>query len=382
VFSLAPFASNGLTKAGGRLVPTVPGAEASTLDSFGAGSEIGDLLRQPGAVILAGERLATSPGAFSAVARLAEATGAHVAWVPRRSGDRGAVEAGALGSLLPGGRPVADPEARAQVAAAWGVEALPGLAGRDTAGILAAISSHQISSLVVAGVDADDLGDPSNALVAFSLVDFLVSIEVRASEVTERAHVVFPVPAVAEKSGTFLNWEGRMRPFVQALHGNAPMTDLRVLAAIADEMDRSLGLRDNAAALRELQSLGRWTGTVAAPSVKANGAPSPLAGEAVLASWNLLLDLGRMQDGEPHLARTARRPVARLSPGTAHEIGASDGGLVVVTADRGTVTLPLAVTDMPDRVVWLPTKSPGSAVRRDLGVDAGAVVRIHAGGSF
>jgi NADH-quinone oxidoreductase subunit G len=121
---------------------------------------------------------------------------------------------------------------------------------------------------------------------------------------------------------------------------------------------------------------------VAAPVVPPNRAPSPRAGEAVLASWNLLLDLGRLQDGEPHLARTARKPVARLSAATAAEIGAADGGLLVVTTDRGTVTLPLAVTDMPDRVVWLPMKSPGSAVRRDLAVDAGAVVRIHAGGSL
>ncbi|GAA0630879.1 NADH-quinone oxidoreductase subunit G [Sporichthya brevicatena] len=382
IFSIAPFASNGLAKAGGRLLPTVPGAEAAVLDSLGSGGEVGDLLRQPGAVILAGERLAVTPGALSAVARLASSTGARVAWIPRRAGDRGAVEAGALPTLLPGGRPVADPEARAQVAAAWGVESLPSLAGRDTAGILAAISAHQISSLVVAGVDADDLPDPSNALIAFSLVDFLVSIEVRASEVTERAHVVFPVPPVAEKSGTFLNWEGRMRPFAQALQGASPMTDLRVLEAIADEMDRSLGLRDGAAARNELAALGRWSGPVAASNVPAPSAPAPQRGEAVLASWNLLLDLGRMQDGEPHLARTARKPVVRLSAATAEEIGASDGGLVVVTTDRGTVTLPLTVTDMPDRVVWLPMKSPGSAVRRDLGVDAGAVVRIHAGGSL
>jgi NADH-quinone oxidoreductase subunit G len=36
---------------------------------------------------------------------------------------------------------------------------------------------------------------------------------------------------------------------------------------------------------------------------------------------------------------------------------------------------------MPDRVVWLPIKSPGSAVLRDLGAGPGAVVRIHAGGA-
>ena len=40
---------------------------------------------------------------------------------PRRAGERGALEAGALPTLLPGGRPVADAAARAEVAAAWGV---------------------------------------------------------------------------------------------------------------------------------------------------------------------------------------------------------------------------------------------------------------------
>jgi NADH-quinone oxidoreductase subunit G len=95
----------------------------------------------------------------------------------------------------------------------------------------------------------------------------------------------------------------------------------------------------------------------------------------------MLLDLGRMQDGEPHLARTAPRPVVRLSAATADEIGAGDGDLVVVSTDRGTVTLPLAITEMVDRVVWLPAKSPGSAVHRDLGVGSGAVVRISVGGA-
>ena len=103
------------------------------------------------------------------------------------------------------------------------------------------------------------------------------------------------------------------------------MTDLRVLEAIADEMDRSLGLRDAAVgAAPNWPRSGRWTGPVAAPNVAAGSAPDARhPGEAVLASWNMLLDLGRLQDGEPHLARTARRPVARLSANTAAEIGAA-----------------------------------------------------------
>jgi len=39
-----------------------------------------------------------------------------------------------------------------------------------------------------------------------------------------------------------------------------------------------------------------------------------------------------------------------------------------------------AITDMPDGVVWLPTNSGNSTVRRTLGVDHGAVVSVQAGG--
>ena len=57
---------------------------------------------EPGAAILVGERLATVPGALSQAAALAAATGARLAWVPRRAGERGALESGALPTLLPG----------------------------------------------------------------------------------------------------------------------------------------------------------------------------------------------------------------------------------------------------------------------------------------
>ena len=62
----------------------------------------------------------------------------RLAWVPRRAGERGALDAGAIGTLLPGGRPLADPAARAEVEKAWGAS-IPETPGRDTAGILAAV---------------------------------------------------------------------------------------------------------------------------------------------------------------------------------------------------------------------------------------------------
>ena len=174
----------------------------------------------PGAVILAGERLAEVPGALAAVARLAGGVRAH-GWpgCPRRAGERGAIEAGALPGLLPIGRPVTDPAARAEVARAWGEGSLPGTPGRDTTAILAAAADGELGALVVAGVDPADLPDPVAALQAIEMAPFVVSLELRASAVTDRADVVFPVAAVAEKAGTFVNWEGRGGSFERRAAG-------------------------------------------------------------------------------------------------------------------------------------------------------------------
>ena len=136
VVSLAPYSSRGLRKMSGQLVPTVPGDEAAALEQLGTHSEFGI---DKTTVILVGERLATSPGAFAAAVRLARTTGAGLAWVPRRAGDRGAVETGCLPNLLPGGRPVTDAAARVDVATTWGVDHLPEAEGRDADAIVAGL---------------------------------------------------------------------------------------------------------------------------------------------------------------------------------------------------------------------------------------------------
>jgi NADH-quinone oxidoreductase subunit G len=66
-----------------------------------------------------------------------------------------------------------------------------------------------------------------------------------------------------------------------------------------------------------------------------------------------------------------------MSAATAAEIGAGDEDAVTVRTANGAITLPLLITDMPDRVVWLPMNSPGSAVHMTLGADSGDLVRIE-----
>jgi NADH-quinone oxidoreductase subunit G len=401
VYSLAALASRGLNKLSGTLLPTVPGAEAAALAALAGETDTAAAraLREPGAVILVGERLAEVPGALTAAARLAGLTGAKLAWIPRRAGERGAVEAGALPNLLPGGRKIDDAAASSEIAAAWGVAALPAGQGRSVSEILAGAAIGEVDALLIGGVDPYDLPDPAAALHAIENTGFVVSLEMRVSAVTDRADVVFPVAAVAEKPGTFLNWEGRPGSFGPALSVPTVRTDLHVLAAIADEMDVHLGLPDLTAARRELAALvarpesaalaakpARLPTATAGMPARAGGiggsggALPPEAGTAILATWHNLLDVGRLQDGEPNLAGTARATVARMSQATAAESGIADGGKVTVATSRGAITVPVQTADMPDRVVWLPTNSAGSQVRRALGAGHGSVITVRSAG--
>ncbi|WP_347058067.1 NADH-quinone oxidoreductase subunit G [Blastococcus sp. HT6-30] len=383
VFDLAPYGTRAAEKLQATVLTTFPGAEARSLQALAEGSWGGpavEALRRPGAVVLAGERLAEVPGAFTALLELSRATGARLAWVPRRAGERGAVEAGALPTLLPGGRAVDDPAARAEVAALWGIDpaAVPAAPGRDVTGILTAARAGRLPGLLVGGVDPADLPDPALARAALDAAAFVVSLEMFPSEVTERADVVLPVAAASEKSGSYLDWEGRLRPFDATLHDTGRLPDGRVLHGLADEMDVDLRLPTPEVARAALAALGarRSAAEGRAPAVAPPAAPALRDDEAVLASWRQLLDVGTLQREEPELAGTARRPVARIGAEAAARLGLVDGDRLTVSGSTGSISLPVQITPMPDHVVWVPMRSPGSEIRTALGAGPGSVVRL------
>ncbi|QWC86003.1 NADH-quinone oxidoreductase subunit G [Nocardioidaceae bacterium] len=375
VWSISSHTTRGMEKASTRLIPTRPGDEAQVLATLDTAEQHDQVVLDEGAVILVGERLAGVPGALSAAAALAERTGARLAWVPRRAGDRGALEAGCLPTLLPGGRPVGDVQARVDAAAAWGVDTLPETPGRDGEAILAALREGVLKGLVIGGVDPVDLADPAGARAAIDAAEFVVSLELRASEVTERADVVLPVAPVAEKAGTFVTWEGRTRPFDAVMAKPSAMPDTRVLAGISEEMGRSIGFRTTDQARTRLLDFTDWDGDrLPAPRHEPGTAPRETV---VLASWKQMIDDGRMQDGEEHLRATARRPVAVVSAATAKAHGLAEGDPVTITSDRGAVTLPvLLAPEAADDMVWAPAHSGGTAVHSTVG-PAGTPVRLE-----
>lgn len=364
VTTLAPFASRGSEKLNATLIPVQPGGEAvalATLENLDAGT-----------IVLVGERAATLPGVLSAVAAAADRSGARLAWIPRRAGEVGALEAGCLPGLLPGGRPVADATARVDVASHWGVASLPAEPGLSADEQFAALADGSLKAVVLAGVDPSDLGDPAAALAGLDAAGFVVSIEQRMSQVTERADVVFPASLIEEQAGNFLNWEhrtGRVNNVVR--QPVTPMTDLRILAALADAFGGDLGFRAAKQAFADWVELGVWSEGRAPSPEHAPAAPTE---GIVLASWRELLDASQGNDFEVALRATARPAVARVSKATGEKLGLTE--VAVVTADASEMVLPVEVTPgMVDDVIWVPM-NPSRTDR--LWVRPGAPVSVAA----
>jgi len=357
VLHVGSWASPAVVKTGGHLVAAAPGGEVAAVD----GVEL-----PTGAVILVGERAAAVPGLLSAVASLAQRCGARVTWVPRRAGERGALQAGAAPTLLPGGRAVTDDGARAALEQAWGLAlgALPAIPGRDTSAILAAAVAGELAALVVAGVELGDLPDVDLARRAVAAAGFVVSLELRRSEVTELADVVLPVAADANRDGSYLDWEGRERRFRTTIDGSGALPDCRVLDTLAVEMDVDLFTQTPAAAAGDLARLGVAVSSSPPPTAAAGAARIPGAGQAVLATWRQLLDDGALQAGEDALAGTRRAPVLRACAATAAGLGLVNGQQVAVATEHGAVTVALEVSDVVDGVVFLAAGAATTAVLR------------------
>lgn len=368
---LSSYATAGTKKMRARFIPSAPGHESSILDALAAGDPTFDGLCASG-VILVGERAADCPGALSAVLRLAERTGARIAWIPRRAGDRGALDMGAVAGLLPGGRPVADAVARAQMQDVWGA-AVPSAQGRSCEEILAASVAGEVDALLVGGVELRDL--PGEAEQAIRSAGFVVQMEVRMTELGALADVVLPVAPPVEKGGTFVNWEGRIRPFGQALT-STQLPDRTVLNDVARQMGVDLGLATLADVVTEIRSLPVWDGSrVEVPThvgVPVEAAPE---GMALLASWNLLLGAGALLANEPYMAGTARRANAVISHATAAKFGVATGENITVQGPKGDLTLPVISVDMPDGVIWLPQNSSGCNIS-SIGLKTGQPVAL------
>ena len=373
IIAIAPYLSRGLEKINAEVVATKPGDEAKVL----RGLEIAQ-----DSIILVGERAAATEGTLSAVIEVAEKTNSKLSWIPRRAGERGAVEVGALPNLLPGARPVTESSARSEVGAIWGVNGsdIPSKPGRNHAEIIQAAINGELKALVIAGLDVLDAPDPQALGLAINSVDFVITLGIQENSLTRYANVSLPVAPVTEKSGTFINWEGRPRPFGRAITSTNALTDARVLAMIAESLGLDFGLQTIEELRQELSSFGSWNGNkLVKPTVATKDAAKTSVGNAILSTWNLLLDDGALQKGEEHLAGTQRPVVAHMSEKTATDNKLENGEKVIISNSRGSITIKLEIIEMVNDVVWIPSNNHDSKVKSKLGAKEGDVVTIKKG---
>ncbi|HWB72324.1 MAG TPA: NADH-quinone oxidoreductase subunit G [Egibacteraceae bacterium] len=381
-----------------RWVPTPAGGEARVLAALGpdgpddgaAADGVDDVLDALGeattAVVLAGERLARSPGALPAAAELARARGLGFAWVPRRNGARGAVDAGLVPGLLPGGRTLSEP---GPVADAW--HRLPDRPGLDTRGVLEAAADGRVKALYLVGVDpARDFENPGLAKAALERVDTVIVQDMLATDTTGHADVVLPASAPHERVGSFTTWEGRRQPFAQAVPAQGlAQEDWDILRQLARTMGSDLGwetaadVRREAAPLMEvpLRGVDRLTPLAARPEPEA-ARDDRYPFDAVVVDW--LLGEGTMLVGAKGLKETARPAAVWVNEADARRLDIRDGGHVAVVGPGGRLDLPARVTgDVVSGCVVLPANStpttPGMLLAPDAPRDAPLRVRLDPG---
>ena len=364
--TLATYASKGTLKLNATLIPTRP---------FDMPAAIQNIEADPGTIILVGERAAQIPGCLTALAEKMNETGARLAWIPRRAGEIGAIEAGCLPDLLPGGRPLSDDGARDGMSTLWGAH-IPTEPGLDASAQLEAAARGALKALVLSGIEADDFSDPELAKQAMTTA-FTVSLESRMSDAAKLADVVLPVDLLEQTSGSFLNWEHRVCPVAQQVtNPRSPMSEIRVLAALAEAMGTDLGMRTCEAAAQEFDSCPPWEGPFA-HMVRANPVQPSAPGVAV-STWRELLDDSRCLDQAASLASTARQVVARISPQTLRTEGLATSSYVRLTGPKGSATFALQVEPtMVDQVIWVPWHSSGNTLAA-IGVSAGVPVTLAA----
>jgi NADH-quinone oxidoreductase subunit G len=358
-------------------IPTEVGGEAAALEALARGdvellAPVTDVL-DGRTVVLAGERLAASPGALPAARALAErlrgeGQGGGFAWVPRRPGARGAVEAGLLPGTLPGGRPL---DAPGPVGEVWG--RLPAAPGLDARGVLQALVDGTITVVWLIGVDpVGDFADPDLARRALEAADVVIASDLLPTESVRRADIVFPAAAPPERVGSFTSWEGRRQAWPQAVGtvGQA-LQDWDIIRQVARAMRSvrpdagvpDLGWETANDVRREAAPLMAATDGRGPSTATASPVPDR-AGEGLAAvPLPFLLQGGTMLAGAEELLDSAPPSAVWVNPADA--TGLVDGGQVRVEGPAGSVELALRVTTaVTAGAVVLPT-----AARRDVGAD-------------
>lgn len=319
-------------------------------------------------------------------------TGAGLMPLRGQNNVQGASDMGALAQLYPGYQKVADTEARATFAGAWGVA--PGILspspGLTVVEMMHAATEGRLRGLYIIG-ENPVVSDPNadHARSALSQLELLVVQDIFLTETAELANVVLPAAAWAEKDGTYTTTERRVQWSQQAvLPPGGARSDVWIISQVAQRLGLEWDAADSAAALTEINRVVPAYGGVTAarltdqitglvwpcPTPDHPGTPilhterfATPDGRARFVAVDYLPPAEQPADAFPMTLTTGRVAVhhnsgsmtrrsdslleraptlfVELNPADATQLDLSDGDPVTVSTVRGRVTAQARVTD-------------------------------------
>lgn len=298
---------------------------------------------------------------------------------------QGACDVGALPNVFTGYQKVDNPDVRLKFESAWGcsLDDKPGLPVTE---MMEAASQGKIRALYVAG-ENPLMSEPflSHARKVIQQLDFLVVQDIFPTETAVVADVILPAAAFAEKDGTFTSTERRVQKLNKAIEppGEAK-PDWQIISSVAERLGYSFNYNNSAQIMDEIASVTPIYGGIHHDRLEGHGLQWPCPdrdhpgtkilhedsftrglgkfhgveyrppAEAVSEEYPLILTTGRVLE-HWHTGSMSRRSevLGKLNPNGAVDIHPSDalklglvsGDLVTLASARGSVEVPVNVTD-------------------------------------
>ncbi|HTR97790.1 MAG TPA: NADH-quinone oxidoreductase subunit NuoG [Candidatus Acidoferrales bacterium] len=309
---------------------------------------------------------------------------------------QGALDMGLAPDVLPGYVATSDAAARAPFERAWG-RTLADERGLTAPEILDAAADGRIRALWIVGDDwLASAPDRAKAQRALERAELVIVNELFLTPTAQRAHVVFPVAAFAEKEGAVTNCERRVQKANRALsprRGTRP--DGEIFQAVAQALGAEWRYRTPEDVYREIARLvpgyqgtswatllpdgATWSASrVPATLAAADVPPATAAPGLALLSGGTLFAQGGLSSRSDTLAKLAGAARAHLAPAEASRLNLAAGDQLELSGPGGSIVLPFGVDDsVPANAVFVPC-SPSEAGLNRLGAPAGAGRRVQA----
>ena len=259
-----------------------------------------------------------------------------------------------------------------------------GLEGGDTRSILERAAEGRINLLVLVGADpVADVPDADLVRRAMAASHHVVSIDTFLNASSDKADVVLPAAAYAEKDGTTTNLEGRVTVLARKVTATGTSRpDWMIAVELADLLGHDLGLgsvqdvhADLVARVPAFAPATRAALAADPDGVLLASSTSPVVGTSTrsipdrpgfgyrLVVSRKLYDGGALVATSSSLAPLAPGAALHMNPLDLERLGATEGSDVRVTGARTSIVLPIRADDGVHRgTVWAAWNQPGSGV--------------------